>query len=162
MTTDEVSINQRTRNSDIALAPSGRTDEDGATARNLAHDAMGSAVTDASSQARELWARASAIFAEALDHQGPARATFLAHATQGDAALRREVDSLLRAHDDAEAEAFLATPAPLGDAAALFSPSTMPKRIGAYRLVRAIGERRHGHCLSGRTRRRHLRETGGP
>src|SRR5262245_30676077 len=72
------------------------------------------------------------IFAEAVQIADPAaRDAYLDRACAGDAALRREVEGLLAAHDGAGS--FLARP-----------PVTVPEapgsRIGPYKLLQQIGE----------------------
>lgn len=76
------------------------------------------------------------LFNDALALEPARRAAFLDRACAGDAELRREVESLLAAHEDAEA--FLA----LGGAgAAGVSPDALPKgtRVGPYQLERLVG-----------------------
>ena len=57
----------------------------------------------------ERWAQVDQLLATALELSGAERAAFLAEACGEDVALRHEVESLLRAHHDAET-AFLTTP----------------------------------------------------
>lgn len=58
-------------------------------------------------------ARAKALFLEAIEHPPAARRAFVEAATADDAALRREIESLLAFHDDApQVTALLPTPTP--------------------------------------------------
>jgi len=59
----------------------------------------------------ERWAQIDQLLAQALECPAAEQAAFLAEACGGDAELRREVESLLVAHLEAEAD-FLSTPAP--------------------------------------------------
>lgn len=88
--------------------------------------------------------RLQRLFKAALLHPPDERATFLAAACQGDAALLAQLEALLAADAEADADGFLGQPAPL--AVAPISPEseagTGPARnewIGPYRLVRRIG-----------------------
>jgi len=56
----------------------------------------------------ERWQEVDKLFEQALDHQPEMRGVFLDEACQGDAALRREVESLLAS--DRQAENFLESP----------------------------------------------------
>jgi eukaryotic-like serine/threonine-protein kinase len=100
--------------------------------------------------APERWRRIAPLLEAALELPAERRAPFLEQACGADAALRAEVEDLLRA--DAEAGAFLAAPVDLSafapdpeefpDADALVPPD--PTRlagatIGPYRVVREIG-----------------------
>ena len=78
--------------------------------------------------------RAKDLFVAALDLPVKDRASFLAHACGADAALRRDVESLLAFHDEETQEA--ATPT--GDAA---SPSFAAGDVfaGRYRMIARIG-----------------------
>jgi hypothetical protein len=81
--------------------------------------------------------RTNDIFAQALGQKSPAeRENYLAQACKGDPALRREIDSLLRAHE--QAGDFLGKRMPL-PAVEIASecPGTM---IGRYKLLQKIGE----------------------
>jgi eukaryotic-like serine/threonine-protein kinase len=85
------------------------------------------------------------LLAAALEISGAAeRRAYLDRACAGDAALRREVESLLDA--SAAAGAFLLRPADIGAGAAqktMFSPplsETTGTRIGRYKLLEQIGE----------------------
>ncbi len=85
------------------------------------------------------WQRLEALFYEALDLEPSLREAFLDRSCAGDADLRREVEKLLRA--SGETVGFLHQPvreaaremvSESGDAAGL--------RMGAYRLIRTLGE----------------------
>ncbi len=75
--------------------------------------------------------RAKQIFADALTLAPEARADFVAHACEGDAALAREVQSLLAFHEE---------PAAL---------PALPERLGDYRVTGRIGEGGMGVVLRG-------------
>jgi len=79
----------------------------------------------------ERYRRIDALFAEALEQPAADRDAFLDTACAGDAELRREVERLLAA--DEQAGEFLQRPA-------LVPPSEEPpRRLGPYRLLREIG-----------------------
>jgi serine/threonine protein kinase len=92
------------------------------------------------------WNRAKQVFHEALDKTGPERARFVAATCADDAALRVQVEALLKAHD--EAGAFLASPTGGPDDAARTAaqlaaadpPEAPGTRIGSYKLLQVIGE----------------------
>ncbi|MDX1984800.1 MAG: serine/threonine-protein kinase [Bryobacteraceae bacterium] len=75
------------------------------------------------------WQRVKGLLAEALDRDGPARAAFLDAECGEDYALRREVETLLAAHEGAGA--FLDTPAQF--------PQTL-NQLGPYRIERVLAE----------------------
>jgi serine/threonine protein kinase/Tfp pilus assembly protein PilF len=81
------------------------------------------------------------IFNQALDHPlGPERLAFLDRACEGDPAFRLQVESLLKAHD--EAGGFLGSADP-GATASLAKPSILEgpgTTIGPYKLLQQIGE----------------------
>jgi non-specific serine/threonine protein kinase/serine/threonine-protein kinase len=81
------------------------------------------------------WQRVKAVFQDALVRPADARGPFLDDACGGDAALRREVDSLLAAH--ADAGGFLSAPA-IEVSATPASEPEMPDRIGPYRVLGLI------------------------
>ncbi len=82
------------------------------------------------------WQRAKELFGSALE-RGPAeRSAFLADACGEDEALRQEVESLLKAHQDS-ATTFIGAH-PYDDEAELEDPFC-GRRIGAYQLVRRLG-----------------------
>jgi serine/threonine protein kinase/tetratricopeptide (TPR) repeat protein len=91
----------------------------------------------------ERWEKVKRLLDEALAQPVAERAAFVAQAGRGDAALARELESLVAAHD--RAESFMVTPALAGtDAAALVdrlqrTSRWTGRRVGAYRLVREIG-----------------------
>ena len=74
--------------------------------------------------AAERWQRAKDVFQAALDRAPEARAAFLAEACAGDDELRRDVESLLAAHDGAGR--FLSNPAALDDSG---EPPAAPHRV---------------------------------
>ena len=91
----------------------------------------------------EQYQRVGQLYHAALDLPREIRSSFLDGACAGDDELRREVESLLRAHDDAGD--FIAGPA-MNVAARLITPDkdaeaggTLSGRIGAYDVVSLIG-----------------------
>lgn len=70
------------------------------------------------------WAKLKEIVADALELDRPVRPTFVQRACGGDEALRRDVETLLRADD---------SDSPVLDL------DRLPSRIGAYRIVRELG-----------------------
>jgi len=80
------------------------------------------------------------IFEAALDLPRAQRAVFLEQACAGDAAVRRRVEALLRAHE--AAGDFMETPAsgPIPRAADLMLRDQSGEKIGPYKLRQAIGE----------------------
>jgi serine/threonine-protein kinase len=91
---------------------------------------------------REAWARAKRLFQEALDLDPADRSAFLEEGCAGDAALKDAVESLLAAHD--EAQAFLESPTEVGRLAAdLLDEPVQPvaagSRIGPYEIVGLLG-----------------------
>src|SRR5262245_11747819 len=89
-------------------------------------------------------ARVKEIFLAASDKQGEERAAFLNEACGGDAELRRRVEALLAAHD--EAGSFLERPPERPTAAGETSrrgvgvPEEAGTRVGVYKLLQQIGE----------------------
>ena len=98
----------------------------------------------------EQYQQVKQIFSAVLELPGAQRAAFLAEHCAGDAELRAEVESLLQSHE--AAERFIETPAlamnatllagipTLSDADGQPEPSALGKRIGAYEIVRELGE----------------------
>ena len=99
-------------------------------------------------------ARASEIFGRAAELFGPERESLLREACGDDASLRREVESLLAAHEAAGRDQFMASPtgpaegqtqsfkgsgdgAPKGSASLREGPGST---IGPYKLLQVIGE----------------------
>ncbi len=84
------------------------------------------------------WSRVKALFNEALDLPPPERAGLIDRACDGDAALRREVESLL---------AFAEQDGPLGPTGSELAASALEEvadphfgqRLGAYRILRELG-----------------------
>ena len=83
----------------------------------------------------ELWPAIKAIVAAALDRPDAERAAYVADACGSNVELRREVETLLRAHT--EAEPFLETPARLRAAAA--PVDLMGRAIGSYTIGPRLG-----------------------
>ena len=85
------------------------------------------------------WERIKEVFGAALERRPSDRAAFLDHACAGDTDVRREVDSLLAAHE--ASDTFLETPA----SALAASPSPKAgqvhagQTIGTYRVLRTVG-----------------------
>ena len=85
----------------------------------------------------ERWQEVKALFEAALERPPSDRAAFLA-AVAADPETRREVESLLSAHRD---DNFLGEGDGLRAAAAIVGETSYAgQRIGAYRIIRAIGE----------------------
>src|SRR4029453_4367205 len=86
----------------------------------------------------ERWKQIEQIYHQAQQRDGQARRAFLDEACAGDAELRRQVESLLRADD--HAESFLDTPA-MNLAAQMIADeqSLVGKRISRYEIVEQIG-----------------------
>jgi len=94
------------------------------------------------------WAQVKRVVADAVEGGHRAGSAWVAAACEGDAALQREVESLLAAHQ-AAGGGFLETPEPArpGAAAALAEvmgtgPPTLPadRRIGPYRVLAELGQ----------------------
>ncbi len=86
------------------------------------------------------WARVKELFQEALERDPAVRPAFVADRCAGDAALRKTVDALLAAHD--EAGDFLETPTEVGRMAAGFLGGGEPtralaigSRLGPYEVL---------------------------
>jgi serine/threonine protein kinase len=83
------------------------------------------------------WNRIEEIFLEAADLPAPERAAFLERTCHGDAGLRAEVESLLRADDTGPA---MVEAAIESEAASMLQESSFAgARLGAYRVVHEIG-----------------------
>jgi eukaryotic-like serine/threonine-protein kinase len=85
------------------------------------------------------WNRGRALFQAALEHAPEARAAFLSEACLGDETTRREVESLLAAHD--AAGPFLETPAcRLAEDISLAAPALKPGDcLGSFDVIGALG-----------------------
>lgn len=88
----------------------------------------------------ERWKRVNDLFQSAVERPSGQRAAFLHEACQGDEGLRREVESLLASHE--QAENFIEVPA--FEAAPEFAPNDstgamVGKLIGHYRIESLIG-----------------------
>jgi Tol biopolymer transport system component len=89
----------------------------------------------------ESWAQIDQLLARALELPAAERAAFLAEACGGDKEMRRELDSLLVAHTEAE-EGFLTTPAleiALGELAVEQRQSLVGTTFGQYSLLSVLG-----------------------
>lgn len=89
----------------------------------------------------ERWAQIDQLLEKALERPAAEHTAFLAQACGGDAELRREVESLLVAHREADAE-FLSKPVMeigLGEVPAEPSESLAGKTFGHYHLLSVLG-----------------------
>jgi serine/threonine protein kinase len=90
----------------------------------------------------ERWQQVSRVFKRALDRAPDARADYVARTCGDDASLRREVEELLRAHEQAEGASFISAPA-VEDAAPLIAAEqdalAPAETISHYRVLRRIG-----------------------
>lgn len=91
----------------------------------------------------EQWQQVKEIFQSALERDPRERGAFLAEACAGHDALRKEVESLLRSHDEASS-GFMESPAVEGMAETLLNGHTPASRIGQrlghYQIISLIGE----------------------
>src|SRR5262245_61583320 len=92
----------------------------------------------------KLWGQIKEVYDRALDLGGDAREGFLAEACADDANLRREVESLLAAHEDAGT--FLQAPAVKVAAQEIFAdqdtspaPQLIGRELDNYRIVSLLG-----------------------
>jgi len=83
------------------------------------------------------WQRVRAVFEQALDHEGPARAVFLDRACAGDADLRQRVERLLVADTQAGAAVIDGPPAP--SLLASVEEDVIGRRIGHYTVRGVLG-----------------------
>jgi WD40 repeat protein/serine/threonine protein kinase len=84
------------------------------------------------------WDALQALFEGALGRPKDQRAAFLDEHTNGDAAVRREVESLLAAHESAGG--FLSTPAIGPSTPPVLTGTMQPVSIAGYRILRKIDE----------------------
>lgn len=87
---------------------------------------------------RDSFDRIEEIFLEALDLDPSKRAAFIEETCGSNHALRREVISLLEAHEEADASFLEETPSMLGHA--LPNVSRRLERVGPYRILRELGK----------------------
>jgi eukaryotic-like serine/threonine-protein kinase len=85
----------------------------------------------------EKWDQVKELFALALERDPEERSNFLRQACAGDDSLRTEVESLLASFDGAAT--FLES-CPAADLLSTQSRVTAGRRIGAYRIIREIGQ----------------------
>ena len=85
----------------------------------------------------EDWARVSRIFDQVADLEAGERAARLAELCDGDAGLRREVETLLAA--SAHAEAFLEQPFAEAASPAADESAAQPRHVGPYVIVQELG-----------------------
>jgi serine/threonine protein kinase/tetratricopeptide (TPR) repeat protein len=86
----------------------------------------------------ERWQRVKQLLEEAIALDTGERSSFLDHACNSDAGLRREVDSLLSSHEQA-GTGFLKTPVLDLKMAAAAAPVRAGRRIGVYQIVEELG-----------------------
>jgi non-specific serine/threonine protein kinase/serine/threonine-protein kinase len=86
----------------------------------------------------EWWQRVKQLLEEAIALDPSARSSFLNRACEGDAELRREVESLLSSHEQA-GTGFLKDPAINLKAAVPAANTHRGRRIGVYQIVEEIG-----------------------
>src|SRR3954452_16797944 len=102
----------------------------------------------------EQWQNINSLFTAALKREPGERATFLKDACAGNEALRKEVEGLLSAHD--EAGSFMETP-PVGFAAEMFRgnqpPPLVGQTFGSYEVVNIIGAGGMGEVYLARDKR---------
>ena len=85
----------------------------------------------------ERWQKVDEVLQAALDLPASEREALLAEACTGDAELRQETISLIKAHD--EAGDFLEAPALETDAQVLLQADEPEREIGPYKIVRRLG-----------------------
>ncbi len=90
----------------------------------------------------EQWRQIDKLLEEALEREPDQRDAFLAQACAGDEALRRKMEDLLAAHQQAEAEGFIETPALEVAAKALADQtrSMVGRLLGHYQILSLLGK----------------------
>src|SRR5689334_4927930 len=88
----------------------------------------------------ERWRQVKALLEDALEHHPAERAAWLAAACEDDALLKCEIESLIAAYE--EDQRFLETPAVAAESlpGGQLLPSVAGRLIGAYRIIREIGQ----------------------
>src|SRR5579863_8467801 len=86
---------------------------------------------------REIWDQAKEIVGLALEQKTEERSTFVRKACGEDATLLAEVESLLSNYDGADS---LLENSPAANVLAFHPVAMTGKKIGAYRIVREIGQ----------------------
>ena len=87
--------------------------------------------------------RAKEVFIAALEREGAERFSFVGNACGDNMALRQEVESLLKFHDDEQSAAALEATAAPKTAGAVFTPGQL--FAGRYRMITRIGAGGMGH-----------------
>src|SRR5262245_61780809 len=87
----------------------------------------------------EHWAKVDDVFHAAVERAPEQRTAFLAQACAGDETLRKEVESLIRSHE--QAESFIESPAADLAAEMLASGQNKPVgwTVGPYRILKLLG-----------------------
>src|SRR5215510_5021650 len=90
-------------------------------------------------ESNQRWQQVKEIFTSALNYQSAARRAFISNACQDDDSLRREVESLLMAHE--KQGSFIDSPAYAVSPEALTTPADLKPgdKVGSYKIVAFIG-----------------------
>jgi eukaryotic-like serine/threonine-protein kinase len=93
--------------------------------------------TEANRKMPDKWGQIKELFALALEQDPEERSSFLRRACAGDDSLRNEIESLLSSFDGA---ATFLEDCPAADLLSAPAPGMTGRKIGAYRIVREIGQ----------------------